>query len=244
MAETPPHPHRSRVREPSFPAHTRQSTAELRDAEGRATPTRCVTGTPPPTRRAASHSRAHTWHMPPCGMLIYTLLSQACQGRKLRPRDVTPPAPGLTPVGKSALTPEPRAIPCPQTKGAIHPRTHSTQCNRCPGASPKKSPSAPEAGSWLPPLPGLWPSRKDACLRGRVRQPGTDHAVLTELQTRGPDCRRGFLESPEEWLALSWGDRVANGAAASFTVARLQRATWCLLGPGRGCVQLSWLLEP
>lgn len=66
-----------------------------------------------------------------------------------------------------------------------------------------------------------------------MRQPGTDHAVLTELQTRGPDCRRGFLESPEEWPALFWGDRVANGAAASFTLARLQRATWCLLGPGR-----------
>lgn len=95
MAETPPHPHRSRVRESSFPAHTRQSTAELRDAEGRATPTRCVTGTP--TRRAASHSRTHTWHMPPPprGMLIYTLLSQACQGKKLRPKEVTPPGPGL-----------------------------------------------------------------------------------------------------------------------------------------------------
>lgn len=29
----------------------------------------------PPTRGAASHSRAHTWRVPPCGMLICTFLS-------------------------------------------------------------------------------------------------------------------------------------------------------------------------
>lgn len=75
----------------------------------------------PPTRGAASQSRAHTWRVPPCGILIRTLLSQACRGRKLRPRKANPPAPGLTVCGEERTYPEALTPRVPQTRGAIPP---------------------------------------------------------------------------------------------------------------------------
>lgn len=44
------------------------------------------------------------------------------------------------------------------------------------------------------------------CVRGRLKKLGTNQAVLVERQTLGPECRAGFLESPEKCPALSWGD--------------------------------------